>query len=59
MGGKSKGFIGLKDYYEQYDQYMPQIMDRDVAIEVFQEIDAVRDGKLTYKDFYEAMLFEL
>ena len=38
---------------------MPQSFDRDVALELFQELDADKDGKLTYKDFYEAMLFEL
>lgn len=59
MGGKEKGFITIKDYYEQFDLYMPRLADRDVALELFQELDSDKDGKLTYKDFYEAILFEL
>ncbi|CDW84846.1 ef-hand calcium-binding domain-containing protein 11 [Stylonychia lemnae] len=59
IGGKEKGFITIKGYFEQFDRFMPKLADRDVAIELFQEIDSDRDGKLTYKDFYEAMLFEL
>jgi hypothetical protein len=38
---------------------MPKVCDRDVALEVFQELDADKDGKLTYKDFHDALLFEL
>ena len=38
---------------------MPKVMDRNVALELFPELDADKDGKLTYKDFHEAMLFEL
>eukprot|EP00347_Sterkiella_histriomuscorum_P015392 403357193 len=59
MDGKERGFITIRDYYEQYDKCMPLFADRDVAIEMFMEIDSDRDGKLTYKDFYEAIMFEL
>ena len=59
MGGKQKGYITLKDYHEQFDKVMPKVMDRNVALELFPELDADKDGKLTYKDFHEAMLFEL
>lgn len=34
-------------------------MDRDIALELFQEIDSDKDGKINYKDFYDTMLFEL
>jgi Ca2+-binding EF-hand superfamily protein len=35
------------------------MFDRNIAIEVFQELDSNRDGKIHYKDFKDAMLFEL
>ena len=38
---------------------MPGICDREVALEVFQELDADKDGRLTYKDFHDALMFEL
>ncbi len=33
--------------------------DRNVAIEMFLELDADKDGKMTFKDFKEALMFEL
>jgi Ca2+-binding EF-hand superfamily protein len=59
LGGKAKGFLSLKEYYEMYDAYMPKGFDRDLALELFSELDSDKDGKLTYKDFHDTMLFEL
>lgn len=38
---------------------MPRLCDREVALEMFQELDADKDGRLTLKDFKDALLFEL
>jgi Ca2+-binding EF-hand superfamily protein len=58
IGGKEKGFITAKEFYEAYAKYMPSGMDRDMALEVFcSEIDSDKDGKIMYKDFYDTMLF--
>jgi Ca2+-binding EF-hand superfamily protein len=57
--GSGKQHLTIKEFYEMYDKVMPKLCDREVALEVFQELDADRDGKLTFKDFHDAMLFEL
>jgi Ca2+-binding EF-hand superfamily protein len=54
-----KGTLSIKDFQGLFDQAMPRLVDREVALEVFQQLDADRDGKLTFKDFRDAMLFEL
>ena len=59
LGGKDKGFLTMKDYYEMFDRYMPKGFDRDLALELFSELDSDKDGKLTYKDFHDTLLFEL
>ena len=38
---------------------MPRLFDREVALEVFQELDSDRDGRLSFKDFKDALIFEL
>lgn len=59
LGGKTKGYLTIKDYYEMFDKYMPRSFDRDLALELFSELDADKDGKMSYKDFHDTMLFEL
>lgn len=51
--------MSIRDFKEVYDRVMPRLFDRDVALEVFQELDADKDGKITFKDFKDAMLFEI
>ncbi len=36
---------------------MPKCFNRDLALEMFKEVDADKDGKLTYKDFNDSMRF--
>ncbi|TNV72146.1 hypothetical protein FGO68_gene3311 [Halteria grandinella] len=57
--GKTCQTMNIKEFSEVYDRVMPQIFDREVALEVFQELDADKDGKITFKDFKDAMQFEL
>jgi Ca2+-binding EF-hand superfamily protein len=38
---------------------MPRVFDRDLALELFSELDSDKDGKLSYKDFHDTLLFEL
>jgi len=52
-----KGTLSIKDFQALFDQSMPRLVDREVALEVFQQLDADREGKLTFKDFRDAMLF--
>ena len=59
IGGKDKGFLTLKDYYDVFVQVMPKGFSRDLALELFGELDSDKDGKLTYKDFHDSILFEL
>ena len=49
----------MKDFYLMFDKIMPKGFDRDLALEFFSELDSDKDGKLTYKDFHDTMLFEL
>ena len=42
-----------------FDTCMPKCFDRDLAFEMFREIDSDRDNRLSYKDFYECMKFQL
>lgn len=59
MGGKQKGFVTIAEFQKIYDDVMPRLADRNVALEIFMELDADKDGKMTYKDFKEALMFEL
>ena len=59
LGGSESGFISVKDFHEAFDRVMPRLVDRSVALEAFHELDADKDGKLTLKDFKDAMLFDL
>ena len=36
---------------------MPSCFDADLALEMFREVDADKDGKLSYKDFNDCMRF--
>ncbi len=51
--------MSIRDFHQLYDKIMPRLCDREVALEVFQELDADKDGKITFKDFKDAMIFDL
>ena len=57
IGGDKKGFVSLNEMINLFDKNMPHCFDRDLAFEMFRELDSDRDGRLTYKDFYEAIKF--
>jgi len=59
LGGKDRGFVTIRDFHAAFDRVMPRLVDRNVALEAFQELDADKDGKMTLKDFKDALLFEL
>ena len=57
--GQKQAYLNIRDFHVIYDKVMPKICDREVALEVFQELDADKDGRLTYKDFHDALMFDL
>ena len=57
LGGKEKGFVSFEDFHGLFDENMPKCFDRDLAMELFRELDADKDLKLTYKDFSDCMKF--
>ena len=57
MGGQPKGYITMQDFFDNFDKAMPKCFDRDLALELFRELDSDRDGKLTYKDFSDSLKF--
>ena len=57
MGGQPKGYITMQDFFDNFDKAMPKCFDRDLALELFRELDSDRDGKLTYKDFNDSLKF--
>lgn len=59
IGGDKKGFITIQELHSAFDSQMPKCFDRDVAFELFRELDSDRDGRLSYKDFYECIKFQL
>ena len=59
IGGDKKGYLTLEELTKLFDKAMPRSFDRDLAFEMFREIDSDKDGRLSYKDFYECMKFQL
>lgn len=59
IGGDKKGYLSLDELLLLFDRNMPKQFDRDLAFEMFREIDSDRDGRLTFKDFYECIKFQL
>ena len=49
----------MEELTKLFDKAMPRCFDRDLAFEMFREIDSDKDGRLSYKDFYECMKFQL
>ena len=47
----------MQDFFDNFDKAMPKCFDRDLALELFRELDSDRDGKLTYKDFSDSLKF--
>ena len=59
MGGAKKGYITMQDFFEHFDRAMPKSFDRDLALELFRELDGDRDGNLSFKDFNDCMKFQV
>ena len=57
MGGQPKGYITMQDFHDVFDSAMPKCFDRDLALELFRELDSDRDGKMSYKDFNDSLKF--
>ncbi len=55
LGGDKRGYITTEELVQMYDKNMPRCFDRDIAYEMFREIG--KEGRLTYKDFYECIKF--
>jgi Ca2+-binding EF-hand superfamily protein len=57
IGGDKKGYVTIEEMLIVFDKNMPKCFDRDIAFEIVREIDSDKDGRLTYKDFYECIKF--
>lgn len=57
MGGDTKGYLSLQDFHELFDKSMPKQFDRDIAMEMFRELDSDKDGRMSYKDFNDCVKF--
>ena len=44
---------------QTYDSAMPKCFDRDIALELFRELDGDKDGRLSFKDFNDSLKFQL
>ena len=58
LGGNEKGYISFENFHSLFDENMPKMFDRDLAMELFRELDSDKDMKLTYKDFSDSMKFQ-
>ena len=59
LGGPSKGYISEEDFMQAYESAMPRCFDRDIALELFRELDGDKDGRLSFKDFNDSLKFQL
>lgn len=59
IGGDKKGYMSLEEMLSMFDKNMPKAFCRDLAYEMMREIDSDRDGRITFKDFYECIKFQL
>ena len=59
LGGHSKGYVSEQDFIAAYDGNMPRCFDRDIALELFRELDGDKDGRLSFKDFHDSLKFQL
>lgn len=58
MGGQEKGFITIEDFYKVFDASMPRCFNRDIALELFKELNSDKaQGRMTFKDFNDAIKF--
>ncbi len=57
MGGHTKGYVAIQDFHQLFDKSMPKQFDRDIAIEMFRELDSDKDGRMSYKDFNDCVKF--
>lgn len=51
--------MSLEEMLSMFDKNMPKAFCRDLAYEMMREIDSDRDGRITFKDFYECIKFQL
>ena len=58
FGGQQKGYISEADFLATFDNSMPRCFDRDIALELFRELDSDRDGKMSFKDFNDSLKFQ-
>ena len=59
LGGAAKGFVSESDFLVAFDESMPGCFDRDIALELFRELDSDKDGKMSFKDFNDSLKFQL
>ncbi len=58
MGGQDKGFITITDFFKIFDDSMPKCFDRDIALELFKELNSDKgQGRMSFKDFNDAIKF--
>lgn len=57
LGGPSKGYISELDFLSVFDDSMPGCFNRDIALELFRELDSDKDGKMSFKDFNDSIKF--
>ena len=42
---------------QAYESAMPRCFDRDIALELFRELDGDKDGRMSFKDFNDSLKF--
>ena len=57
LGGPSKGYISEQDFFATFDGSMPACFNRDIALELFRELDSDKDGRMSFKDFNDSLKF--
>ena len=58
MGGADKGFITIMDFFKIFDETMPKMFDRSIALELFKELNSDKgQGRMCFKDFNDAIKF--
>jgi Ca2+-binding EF-hand superfamily protein len=57
LGGDKKGYLTTAELVQMFDKNMPRYFDRDIAFEMFREVG--KDGRLTFKEFFECLKFQL
>lgn len=58
LDGPTKGYISEADFFKVFDGAMPRCFDRDIALELFRELDSDKDGRMSFKDFNDSLKFQ-